>query len=184
MFVRIDMEDSSLTDATLDVYRRLRGEGFDSCGVVLQAYLRRSLADVRSLAPLRPNVRLVKGIYVEPRAVAFQDPGTIQRNFVELHEELVGAGCYVAVATHDPVLVDEALRVVERHGLEPQSYEFQLLLGVAEQLGSDLVTGGRRVRIYVPYGRAWHSYAVRRLKENPSIAGYVARDTLRRFLPV
>ena len=128
-------------------------------------------------------MRLVKGIYVEPRAVAFQDPGTIQRNFVELHEELVGAGCYVAVATHDPVLVDESLRVVERHGLRAASYEFQLLLGVAQQMGADLVAGGRRVRIYVPYGQAWYSYAVRRLKENPSIAGHVARDTLRRVVP-
>ena len=128
------MEHSGLTDATFEIYRALRDEGFDRCGVVIQSYLRRSLRDVRALAPLTPNVRLVKGIYVEPKAIAYTDPGIIQRNFVELLEELVAAGSYVAVATHDQVLVDEALRVVDRHRLDRSDYEFQTLLGVAERV--------------------------------------------------
>lgn len=177
--VRIDMEHSGLTDATFEIYRTLRDEGLDRCGVVIQSYLRRSLRDVRALAPLTPNVRLVKGIYVEPQAIAYTDPGIIQRNFVELLEELVAAGSYVAVATHDRVLVDEALRVVDRHRLERSDYEFQTLLGVAEQMRSDLVQAGHRVRVYVPYGNAWYGYAMRRLRENPAIAGHVARDVLR-----
>ncbi len=178
-FVRIDMEDSSLTDATIEIYRGLRAAGLDNCGVVIQSYLRRSLTDVRSLAGLVPNVRLVKGIYVEPSSIAYTDPGTITRNFIELLEELVGAGAYVAVATHDPVVIDEALRVVDRHRLDHDRYEFQMLLGVAERLRAELVAGGHRMRVYVPYGTAWYDYAVRRLKENPSIAGHVARDVLR-----
>src|SRR4029077_1539849 len=128
--------------------------------------------DVRALAPLTPNVRLVKGIYVEPKAIAYTDPGIIQRNFVELLEELVAAGSSVAVATHDQVLVDEALRVVDRHRLDRSDYEFQTLLGVAERMRSDLVQAGHRVRVYVPYGNAWYGYAMRRLRENPAIAGY------------
>jgi proline dehydrogenase len=178
-FVRIDMEHSGLTSATLEVYRKLRAEGLDNCGVVIQSYLRRSLADVRALAQLSPNVRLVKGIYVEPRAIAYQDPGIVRRNFVELVEELVGMGSYVAVASHDPLVVDASLQVFERHGLQPEQYEFQMLLGVAEGLRRDLLADGQRVRVYVPYGDAWYSYAVRRLNENPSIAGHVARDLLR-----
>jgi proline dehydrogenase len=177
--VRIDMEHSGLTDATLAIYRELRGEGLDECGIVIQSYLRRSLGDVRALAALTPNVRLVKGIYVEPKAIAYTDPGIIQRNFVELLEELLGVGSYVAVATHDQVLVDETLRVIDRHRLKPDAYEFQMLLGVAERMRSELVEAGHRVRVYVPYGRAWYAYAVRRLRENPSIAGHVARDLLR-----
>ncbi len=177
--VRIDMEHSGFTDTTLEIYRTLRQEGLDHCGVVIQSYLRRSLRDVRALAPLTPNVRLVKGIYVEPKAIAYTDPGIIQRNFVELLEELVAAGSYVAVATHDQVLVDEALRVVDRHRLERSDYEFQTLLGVAERMRADLVQAGHRVRVYVPYGKAWYGYAVRRLRENPTIAGHVARDVLR-----
>lgn len=177
--VRIDMEHSGLTDSTLAIYRDLRAEGLDQCGIVIQSYLRRSLGDIRALAALKPNVRLVKGIYVEPKAIAYTDPGTIQRNFVELLEELLGVGSYVAVATHDQVLVDETLRVIDRHGLKAGAYEFQMLLGVAEPLRKELVRDGHRVRVYVPYGEAWYAYAVRRLRENPSIAGHVARDVLR-----
>ena len=178
-FVRIDMEDSTLTDATLEMYRGLRAIGLANCGIVLQSALRRSLSDVRALAALTPNVRLVKGVYIEPRAIAYTDPEIIRRNFAELLEELVAAGSYVAIATHDGQLVDEALRVIDRHQLPASGYEFQMLLGVAEQLRSELVAAGHRMRVYVPYGTAWYQYAVRRLKENPSMAGYVARDVLR-----
>ncbi len=183
IFMRVDMEHSGLTDATLGVYRDLREADFERVGIVIQAYLRRSLADLRSLLPLRPNVRLVKGIYVEPRAIAFADPGVVRRNFIELLEELVASGAYVAVATHDRRLVDEALRLFQRHTLASDRYEFQMLLGVTEDVRDDLVSQGHRMRVYVPFGEAWYGYSVRRLKENPSIAGHVARDVVRSLVP-
>ncbi len=182
-FMRIDMEHSGLVDETLAIYRELREAGHERVGVVIQSYLRRALTDVRALEPLRPNVRLVKGIYVEPRAIAYRDPEIVNRNFLELLEELLSAGSYVAIATHDRRLVDEALRLADRHRLKPDAYEFQMLLGVTEDLRSQLVAQGQRVRVYVPYGRAWYGYSVRRLRENPSIAGYVARDIVRSFVP-
>jgi proline dehydrogenase len=182
-FMRIDMEHSGLVDETLAIYRELREAGHERVGVVIQSYLRRALSDVRALAPLRPSVRLVKGIYVEPRSIAYSDPEIVNRNFIELLEELLSAGSYVAIATHDRRLVDEALRLVDRHRLAPDAYEFQMLLGVTEDLRSQLVAQGQRMRVYVPYGRAWYGYSVRRLRENPSIAGYVARDIVRSFVP-
>jgi proline dehydrogenase len=182
-FMRIDMEHSGLVDETLAIYRELREAGHERVGVVIQSYLRRALSDVRALAPLRPSVRLVKGIYVEPRSIAYTDPEIVNRNFIELLEELLSAGSYVAIATHDRRLVDEALRLVDRHRLAPDAYEFQMLLGVTEDLRSQLVAQGQRMRVYVPYGRAWYGYSVRRLRENPSIAGYVARDIVRSFVP-
>jgi proline dehydrogenase len=182
-FMRIDMEHSGLTDATLDIYRELREAGMGQVGIVLQAYLRRSLSDVRRLADLQPSVRLVKGIYVEPQAIAYTDPGIINRNFLELLGELLQNGSRVAVATHDRWLVDEALRLIDRRRLAPEAYEFQMLLGVTEALRSQLVAQGHPMRVYVPYGSAWYAYSVRRLRENPSIAGYVARDIARSFVP-
>jgi proline dehydrogenase len=181
--VRIDMEHSGLTDATLRIFRGLREDGYDHVGIVLQSYLRRTLADVHALADLRPNVRLVKGIYVEPRRIAYRDMELINRNFVVLMEELFRTGSYVAVATHDERLVFEALRLVDKHGVPRERYEFQMLLGVDEELRDLLVAAGERMRIYVPFGEAWYGYSVRRLKENPSIAGYVARDVLHSLRP-
>ncbi len=178
-FVRIDMEHSGLTDSTLAVFRELREGGHENVGVVLQSYLRRSMGDVRALADLRPNVRLVKGIYVEPRRLAYTDMAIINRNFVLMLEELLRGGSYVAVATHDERLVFEARQLADRLGLGNDRFEFQMLLGVDEELRDLLVDAGHRVRVYVPYGEAWYGYSLRRLKENPSIAGYVARDVLR-----
>ena len=177
--VRIDMEHSGLTDMTLGVYRQLRERGCDNVGIVLQAYLRRTFDDVRALADLTPSVRLVKGIYIEPAKIAYTEPALINRNFMALLRELVDMGCNVAVATHDDALVGEARRLADQRGLGPDRYEFQLLLGVKEPLRDRLIGAGHRVRIYVPYGEAWYGYSLRRLKENPSIAGYVARDVLR-----
>jgi proline dehydrogenase len=182
-FVRIDMEDSRHTDETLQIYRELRAEGHDNVGVVIQSYLRRSMDDVRALRDLRPRVRLVKGIYVEPRGIAYQEQAEISRSYVDLLEELLDAGSHVAVATHDESLVTAAQRIARERGLPRDRYEFQLLLGVKEHLRDRLIASGERVRIYVPYGEAWYGYSLRRLKENPSIAGYVARDVLGRVLP-
>jgi proline dehydrogenase len=182
-FVRMDMEDSSTTTATLDLYRRLRSEGHDNIGIVLQAMLRRTLDDVLALAELAPNVRVCKGIYVEPAELAYHGDEAIRFNFVEAMSTLWANGAKVAVATHDDVLVAKALELIEERGLGLERYEFQLLLGVREELADELVRGGHTVRIYVPYGRKWYEYSLRRLQENPKVAGYIARDTLRRLRP-
>ena len=176
-FVRIDMEDSGCTSATLDLYRRLHNEGFTNVGVVLQAYMRRSLADVRAL-PEGANVRLCKGIYIEPVEVAYQDRGVVNKNFVRLLEALLERGAYVGIATHDEDLVFEAERIVERRRLQGNTYEFQMLLGVAEPLRRLVRGAGHRLRVYVPYGLQWYAYSLRRLKENPRIAGYVLSSLL------
>ena len=182
-FVRIDMEDSSTTEDTLDIYRELRGEGLDNVGVVLQAYMKRTLADIASLAGLKPNVRVCKGIYVEPADVAYQEFETVRLNFVEAVEALLDAGAYVAVATHDDWVQGEVLTLLEERRLAPEAYEFQMLLGVRRELGEELVREGHRLRIYVPFGRQWYEYSLRRLQENPKIAGYIALDTLKRLKP-
>jgi proline dehydrogenase len=182
-FVRIDMEDSSCTDDTLRLYRELREAGHDNLGVVLQAYLRRTVDDVRGLADLTPNVRLCKGIYVEPPEIAFRDFEAVRANFVKALRELFDAGAYVGIATHDEWLVDEGRRMVSERRLETSEYEFQMLLGVREDLGRRLVADGHRLRIYVPFGRQWYAYSLRRLQENPKIAGYIAADTLARVIP-
>jgi proline dehydrogenase len=177
-FVRIDMEDSACTSVTLDCYRRLRAAGHDNVGVVLQAYLKRSLDDIQALLPLRPSVRVCKGIYVEPEAIAFKDPEEIRVNYRRMVETLLDAGCYVGMATHDPALVEAGKSIVRARNLPPPAYEFQMLLGVAEEIRQGLVDAGHRLRVYVPYGAQWYAYSVRRLKENPRIAGYVFRNLM------
>jgi proline dehydrogenase len=182
-FVRIDMEDSSTTSDTLSIYRELRGEGHENVGIVLQARLRRTLEDVRALADLRPSVRMCKGIYIEPPEIAYQDDQEVRDNFVRAVDELLAADSYVAVATHDEWVIEEAHRLFQKYRRGRNEYEFQMLLGVREHLGDALVREGHRVRIYVPFGRRWYEYSLRRLQENPAIAGYVAIDTLNRLVP-
>jgi proline dehydrogenase len=181
-FVRIDMEDSSTTDATLTLYRELRERGHDNVGIVLQAYLRRTTDDVHALADLSPNVRLCKGIYVEPASIAFTSDDAIRASFVECLDALLDAHAYVGIATHDEWLIGEALRVVGERGLEREEYELQMLLGVREQRASELVAAGHRLRVYVPFGEQWYAYSLRRLQENPAMAGTVARATIGRML--
>jgi proline dehydrogenase len=181
-FVRIDMEDSSTTDDTLRLYRELRGDGHENLGVVLQAMLRRTSADIAALAELKPSVRLCKGIYLEPPDVAYQDYEAVRASFVRALEKLLDAGCYVGIATHDAWLLAEGRRLVAEHGLGRDDYEFQMLLGVRPELGDELVVEGHRLRIYVPFGRHWYAYSLRRLQENPKLAGYIAADTLGRLV--
>jgi len=181
-FVRIDMEDSSTTDDTLRLYRELREEGHDNVGVVLQAMLRRTADDIAGLADLRPSVRLCKGIYVEPPEVAYQDFGEVRASYVRALDALLAAGGHVGIATHDEWLLDEGRRLVAEHELAPDAYEFQMLLGVRPELGAGLVREGHRLRIYVPFGRNWYEYSLRRLQENPKLAGYIAADTLGRLI--
>jgi proline dehydrogenase len=177
-FVRVDMEDSSTTDRTLQLYRELRAGGSSNLGVVLQAYLRRTLSDVPGL----DNVRLCKGIYVEPPEIAFREYDAVRANYVRSLEALVAQGSYVGIATHDEHLIREGLRIVREAALEREQYEFQMLLGVRPERADELVADGHRVRIYVPYGSHWYEYSVRRLQENPKMAGYIASDLFGRVL--
>jgi proline dehydrogenase len=182
-FVRIDMEDASTTSDTLAVYRMLREEGRDSVGVVLQSRLRRTLEDVGDLADLRPSVRVCKGIYLEPVEIAYQGADAIRENFVDVVDALLDAGAYVAIATHDEWVIDRSKDLLKKYGRGREGYEFQMLLGVRERLGDGLVREGHRLRIYVPYGRQWYEYSLRRLQENPAMAGAIARQTIGRFVP-
>ena len=175
-FVRIDMEDSSTTDDTLRLYRELREDGHDNVGIVLQAYLRRTLDDINALADLQPNVRLCKGIYVEPPSLAFADYEAVRANYVRALHALATTASHVAIATHDEWLIEQSLR-----GLPP-SYEFQMLLGVREKRATELVRDGHTLRVYVPFGEHWYQYSLRRLQENPAMAGTIARATMGRVL--
>lgn len=173
-FVRVDMEDSSVTEETIRISFEARAR-YERVGIVLQAYLRRTGQDVRRAIAAKANVRLCKGIYVEPREIAFQDREEIRDSYAAALQELLAAGCYVGIATHDEVLVERALSTVRRLALPREAYEFQMLLGVAAPLRRRLVKEGHRMRIYVPYGEAWQAYSMRRLKENPAIAGHVLK---------
>jgi proline dehydrogenase len=176
-FVRIDMEDHTCTDPTIRVYRRALEE-IGNVGIVLQAYMRRTPADINDLLPLDPNVRICKGIYREPRAIAWKDFETVRSSFIYAMEKLLENNCYVGIATHDPHLVWAGMRAVDRLGLDRHQYEFQMLLGVDPELRRIILDGGHRLRVYVPYGRDWYPYSVRRLRENPTVARHVIRAML------
>ncbi len=176
-FVRIDMEDASTTDATLSIFRELF-EKYGNVGVVLQAYMRRTLGDIAALPEKGVNIRLCKGIYIESRKVAWKGYETVRANYVQALDKLIRQGVYPAIATHDEYLVCAALGLIEKHGLAREQYEFQMLLGVDEELRKILIAGGHRLRVYVPYGRDWYPYSIRRLRENPEIARHVMRSML------
>lgn len=178
-FVRIDMEDSSVTSVTLDVYRAMRRE-FDNVGIVIQSCLRRSAEDVAELMEEgATDVRLCKGIYIEPEDIAFVDADEIRRSFNDLLEQLFDGGARrVAIATHDPLLVEHAESLVEKMAVSKDRYEFQMLLGVAGTLRRELVARGHPMRVYVPFGDRWYAYSMRRLRENPNIAGHVVSNLL------
>ncbi len=173
LFVRLDMENSPYTDATFDVFRKLRSEGFNNVGIVIQAYLFRSEKDIKNLADLKPSIRLCKGIYKESATIAFQDRESIRSNYKKLLSLIMDLGLYPAIATHDEVLINFALEEIARRGLGRDNYEFQMLLGVRETKRDQLLSSGHRLRVYVPFGKDWYGYSSRRLKENPDIAGYI-----------
>ena len=173
-FVRIDMEDSSVTEETIRIFFEARAN-YPGVGLVLQAYLKRSLDDARRAADAGANVRVCKGIYVEPPEIALRGREEVRESYAGVFELLLARGSYVGVATHDPILVRRALATVERLRIARDGYEFQMLLGVAVELRRRLVGAGHRLRVYVPYGREWEAYSLRRLKENPAIAGHVVK---------
>jgi len=172
-FVRIDMENSPYTDTTIELARRVRNEFPGNVGVVLQAYLRRTESDIRRLAPEGMNFRLCKGIYIESESIAFKGREEIQQNYIKCLNLMLDHGCYVGIATHDDVLIDAARGIIAERKLERTEYEFQMLLGVRDAKRRELIAHGNRLRVYVPFGKDWYGYSVRRLKENPSVAGHV-----------
>lgn len=177
-FVRLDMENSTATQATLDLYKRLR-KNYDNVGVVVQAYLRRTMDDVRDLLAEGTNLRLCKGVYVEPRRIAYKDMEIINRNYTALLEVILSNGGYVGIATHDERLVWQALNMIERLNPSSSKFEFQMLWGVDDQLRDILLETGHKLRVYIPYGVDWYAYSMRRLKENPRLAGDVFRSALK-----
>jgi proline dehydrogenase len=174
-FVRIDMEDATTTDDTLELYRRLRKEGHTNIGVVIQAYMRRSESDVRALVKEGANIRLCKGIYNEAPGIAYKGRQEIRDNYMELLRIILEGGSYVGIATHDDFLLNGAMAMIQKMGLQKHQYEFQMLLGVRENRRDQIVGDGHRLRVYVPYGEQWYAYSTRRLKENPLMAWYITK---------
>jgi len=171
-FMRIDMEDSPCTDLTIKLHKEFREIYGKHVGIVLQSYMRRNLDDVAYITKETPsNFRLCKGIYVEPKEIAFKDYQEVRDNFVASLDAMFKVGAYVGIATHDDYLVEQAEKLIEKHKLNKDQYEFQMLLGVREKLRDRILESGHKVRIYVPFGRDWYGYSTRRLKENPSLAG-------------
>jgi len=179
-FVRIDMEYSSLVDATLRIYRRLREAGYANVGTVLQSYLYRSAADLEELLPLQPNLRLVKGAYLEPAEVAYPRKEDVDAAYVRLLERSLGREGYTAVATHDERLIEHAIGFANGTGIERDRFEFQMLYGVRPQLQLDLVRRGFKVLVATPYGPEWFPYLMRRLAERPANVMFFARNLVRR----
>ena len=171
-FVRIDMEDSTCTDDTLAIYKRAR-EKFENVGVVIQACMKRSNEDIDSLKAMKANVRICKGIYIEPPEIAYNDREIVRQNYSTLLKDLLGAGCYVGIATHDKWLVDDAFQTIEELALDHTQYEFQMLYGVDPQLRQMIRDAGHRMRVAVPFGPSWYPYSIRRLRKNPTVARYV-----------
>ena len=176
-FVRIDMEDSPFTDKTLNLYKRIYAD-YKNVGVVIQAYMKRSIDDVIALNKIGTNYRLCKGIYVEPAAIAYKGKQEVRDNYLKLLDQMFKDGNYVGIATHDKPLIDAAYTRIKEQNIAKDKFEFQMLLGVREDLRDKINADGYKIRIYVPFGKDWYAYSVRRLKENPSVAGTIAKSFL------
>ena len=174
-FVRIDMEDSPFTDKTINLFKRLKND-FNNVGLVLQAYLKRTTSDVITLNKLGTNYRLCKGIYIEPATIAYKDKQGIRENYLKSLELMFKNGNYVGIATHDEYLINEAYKMIKEMNISKDKFEFQMLLGVREDLRDRINGDGYKIRIYVPFGKDWYPYSIRRLKENPQIAGHIFKN--------
>lgn len=174
-FVRIDMEDSPYTDATLDLYKKLFND-YKNVGVVLQAYLKRTSNDTIVLNKIGTNYRLCKGIYIEPATIAYKDKQAIRDNYLKCLELMLKNGNYVGIATHDKYLIDNAYQLINDLKIPKDKFEFQMLLGVREDLRDKINNDGYKIRIYVPFGVDWYKYSMRRLQENPQLAGHIAKE--------
>jgi proline dehydrogenase len=178
-FVRIDMENSPFTQVTLDIFETIWQQGYRNAGVVLQSYLPRSLADAKRMNALGARVRLVKGAYKEPKAVAYQKKADVDAAFVEIMKALLAAGTLPAIATHDPVLIAATRDFAAARRLQPDRFEFQMLYGIRRDLQASLARDGFQMRVYIPFGREWFPYFMRRLGERPANIGFVMRSLVR-----
>ncbi len=174
-FIRLDMEDSQFTDGTINLYKKLIAD-YDNVGIVLQAYLKRTFDDVVVLNKLGTNYRLCKGIYIEPPSIAYKDRDKVRENYLMVLELMLKSGNYVGIATHDDYLINSAKKMIEQLNVTKDKFEFQMLLGVREDRRDKTNSEGYKIRIYVPFGKDWYPYSVRRLKENPQIAGYIFKS--------
>jgi proline dehydrogenase len=174
-FVRIDMEDSPYTDLTIEVYKRIY-EDYSNVGIVLQSYLKRSFNDTIVLNKLGTNYRLCKGIYIEPATIAYKDKQAIRDNFLKSLELMLKNGNYVGIATHDKYIIDKSYELIKALNIPKDMFEFQMLLGVREDLRDKINKDGYKIRIYVPFGDDWYKYSMRRLQENPNIAGHIIKE--------
>ncbi len=179
-FVRIDMEDSPCTDMEIDIFRRIKEEFPDNVGLVLQCYLKRTRQDIEKLRDINSvecpvNLRLCKGIYVEPASLAYKDYAEINKHFLEDIELMLREQMYPAIATHDKPVVDGAFRLLEKYNYPKENYEFQMLYGVTPALRQSILDAGHRMRVYVPFGKQWFGYCTRRVKENPAMASVILK---------
>jgi len=177
IFVRIDMEDSSVTESTIKIFETLRKK-YDNVGIVLQSYMRRGEKDIKRLSEIGANFRICKGIYIEPEEIAFKKKQEVRDNFLRMLKLAFEKKSYVGIATHDKYLTDSAKKMISELGLGNDKYEFQMLLGVTEKLRDQILGEGYRMRIYVPFGERWYQYSMRRFKENPNVVGAVIKSML------
>ena len=176
-FVRVDMEDSSVTQVTIDIFKRLRAEfGLNDVGIVLQSYLYRTFADAQELVKLSARIRICKGAYNEPPEVAFPDKKDVDANYVKVMQLLLSSGIYHGIATHDPKMIDATINFATREGIGKEKYEFQMLYGIRRDLQHQLARDGFNLRIYVPYGKHWYPYFMRRLAERPANIWFVLKN--------
>jgi proline dehydrogenase len=178
-FVRVDMEDSPFTEVTFDIFETMWQQGYRNVGIVVQSCLRRTMADVQRINALGARIRLVKGAYKEPKSVAFQKKSEVDAAFVEIMHVLLTDGVYPAIATHDPAMIDATRAFVTQRGIALDAFEFQMLYGIRRDLQASLRDLGYRVRVYVPFGREWFPYFMRRLGERPANIGFVIRGIVR-----
>jgi proline dehydrogenase len=179
-FVRVDMEDSSVTQVTIDIFKRLRAEfDLNTVGIVLQSYLHRTYADAQELVKIPARIRICKGAYLEPPEVAFPDKKDVDANYVKVMQLLLSSGTYHGIATHDPKMVDATVDFASREKIGKDKFEFQMLFGVRRDLQRQLAHDGYNVRIYVPYGKHWYPYFMRRLAERPANVWFVLKNVLK-----
>ena len=176
-FVRVDMEGSNVTQATIEVFKRLRAEfGLNDVGIVVQSYLYRTMDDVRDLLKIPARIRLCKGAYNEPAEVAYPDKKAVDDNYVRVMQVLLSSGVYHGIATHDPKMIEATVDFAQREGIGKDAFEFQMLYGIRRDLQEQLARDGYRMRVYVPYGKHWYPYFMRRLAERPANIWFVLKN--------
>lgn len=179
-FVRVDMEDSNVTQVTIDIFKRLRAEfELNDVGIVLQSYLQRTYSDAQDLVKLPARIRICKGAYNEPSEVALADKKDVDANYVRVMQLLLSSGVYHGIATHDPKMIDATINFASREGIGKDKFEFQMLYGIRRDLQKQLARDGYKMRVYVPYGKHWYPYFMRRLAERPANIWFILKNMLK-----